>query len=69
MFHLHECIHVCFACLQVFSLSVTEVGNLVSLGARESCEFFHDPFKGKRYLLFTLTKVDMGSGDELSCKL
>ncbi|KAJ4711281.1 Single-stranded DNA-binding protein WHY1, chloroplastic [Melia azedarach] len=32
---------------QVFSLSVTEVGNLVSLGARESCEFFHDPFKGK----------------------
>ncbi|KAL9421289.1 hypothetical protein AB3S75_038787 [Citrus x aurantiifolia] len=32
---------------QVFSLSVTEIGSLVALGARESCEFFHDPFKGK----------------------
>lgn len=32
---------------QVFSLSVTEIGSLVSLGARDSCEFFHDPFKGK----------------------
>ncbi|KAK4261161.1 hypothetical protein QN277_004202 [Acacia crassicarpa] len=32
---------------QVFSLSVTEMGNLISLGARDSCEFFHDPFKGK----------------------
>ncbi|KAJ4901228.1 hypothetical protein Rs2_15179 [Raphanus sativus] len=32
---------------QVFSLSVTEIGNLVSLGPRESCEFFHDPNKGK----------------------
>ncbi|KAF3431418.1 hypothetical protein FNV43_RR26149 [Rhamnella rubrinervis] len=32
---------------QVFSLSVTEIGNLISLGPRESCEFFHDPFKGK----------------------
>ncbi|GAY36578.1 hypothetical protein CUMW_023080 [Citrus unshiu] len=35
---------------QVFSLSVTEIGSLVALGARESCEFFHDPFKGKRSL-------------------
>ncbi|KAF4360871.1 hypothetical protein F8388_020024 [Cannabis sativa] len=34
---------------QVFSLSVTEIGNLVSLGATGSCEFFHDPFKGRRY--------------------
>ncbi|CAN8305229.1 unnamed protein product [Cochlearia groenlandica] len=33
--------------LQVFSLSVTEIGTLVSLGPRESCEFFHDPAKGK----------------------
>ncbi|TYJ00321.1 hypothetical protein E1A91_A13G079700v1 [Gossypium mustelinum] len=33
---------------QVFSLSVTEIGTLISLGMRESCEFFHDPFKGKR---------------------
>ncbi|XP_022733741.1 single-stranded DNA-binding protein WHY1, chloroplastic-like isoform X1 [Durio zibethinus] len=32
---------------QVFSLSVTEIGTLISLRARESCEFFHDPFKGK----------------------
>lgn len=32
---------------QVFSLSVTEIGNIISLGARDSCEFFHDPFKGK----------------------
>ncbi|KAI3717460.1 hypothetical protein L1987_69094 [Smallanthus sonchifolius] len=32
---------------QVFSLSVTEIGGLISLGARDSCEFFHDPFKGK----------------------
>nr|VDD38285.1 unnamed protein product [Brassica oleracea] len=32
---------------QVFSLSVTEIGNLVSLGPKESCEFFHDPNKGK----------------------
>ncbi|GAV87585.1 Whirly domain-containing protein [Cephalotus follicularis] len=32
---------------QVFSLSVTEIGTLLDLGARGSCEFFHDPFKGK----------------------
>ncbi|XP_057949093.1 single-stranded DNA-binding protein WHY1, chloroplastic-like isoform X2 [Malania oleifera] len=32
---------------QVFSLSVTEIGTLISLGPKESCEFFHDPFKGK----------------------
>ncbi|CAN1349053.1 Single-stranded DNA-binding protein WHY1, chloroplastic, partial [Linum perenne] len=32
---------------QVFSLSVTEIGSLMSLGAKESCEFFHDPNKGK----------------------
>nr|XP_023928059.1 single-stranded DNA-binding protein WHY1, chloroplastic-like [Quercus suber] len=32
---------------QVFSLSVTEIGSLVCLGKKESCEFFHDPFKGK----------------------
>ncbi|MQL82321.1 hypothetical protein Taro_014797 [Colocasia esculenta] len=28
---------------QVFALSLTEVGCLVSLGPQESCEFFHDP--------------------------
>uniref|UniRef100_A0A5B7AIA7 Single-stranded DNA-binding protein WHY1 n=1 Tax=Davidia involucrata TaxID=16924 RepID=A0A5B7AIA7_DAVIN len=32
---------------QVFSLSVTEIGTVMSLGAKDSCEFFHDPFKGK----------------------
>ncbi|KAF8378405.1 hypothetical protein HHK36_029744 [Tetracentron sinense] len=32
---------------QVFSLSVTEVGTLMSLGAKNSCEFFHDPHKGR----------------------
>ncbi|EPS66445.1 hypothetical protein M569_08332, partial [Genlisea aurea] len=32
---------------QIFSLSVTEIGNIISLGARDSCEFFHDPNKGK----------------------
>ncbi|XP_073004396.1 single-stranded DNA-binding protein WHY2, mitochondrial [Typha latifolia] len=28
---------------QVFALSPTEVGSLISLGPAESCEFFHDP--------------------------
>ncbi|KAF5726804.1 hypothetical protein HS088_TW22G00486 [Tripterygium wilfordii] len=32
---------------QIFSLSVMEIGTLIALGARESCEFFHDPNKGK----------------------
>ncbi|XP_057777121.1 single-stranded DNA-binding protein WHY1, chloroplastic isoform X2 [Salvia miltiorrhiza] len=32
---------------QVFSLSVTEIGHIISLGASNSCEFFHDPNKGK----------------------
>ncbi|KAG5522387.1 hypothetical protein RHGRI_034538 [Rhododendron griersonianum] len=32
---------------QVFSLSVTEIGTLISLGAEDACEFFHDPFIGK----------------------
>nr|ACJ84322.1 unknown [Medicago truncatula] len=31
---------------QLFMLSVDEMGSVISLGARESCEFFHDPFKG-----------------------
>ncbi|KAK6139298.1 hypothetical protein DH2020_026957 [Rehmannia glutinosa] len=35
---------------QVFSLSVTEIGNIISLGARDSCEFFHDPNKGRSYI-------------------
>ncbi|KAF3440952.1 hypothetical protein FNV43_RR19238 [Rhamnella rubrinervis] len=28
---------------QIFCLSATEVGSLISLGADDSCEFFHDP--------------------------
>ncbi|XP_078428115.1 single-stranded DNA-binding protein WHY1, chloroplastic-like [Wolffia australiana] len=32
---------------QVFSLSVSEIGMLMNLGPKDSCEFFHDPFKGK----------------------
>ncbi|KAI5419935.1 single-stranded DNA-binding protein WHY1, chloroplastic [Lathyrus oleraceus] len=32
---------------QVFSLSVDEMGSVISLGARDRCEFFHDPYKGK----------------------
>ncbi|CAA6671702.1 unnamed protein product [Spirodela intermedia] len=32
---------------QVFSLSVPEIGMLLSLGEKDSCEFFHDPFKGR----------------------
>lgn len=32
---------------QVFSLSVSEIGTLMSLGARDSCELFHDPNKGR----------------------
>lgn len=36
---------------QVFSLSVPEIGMLLSLGEKDSCEFFHDPFKGRRYSL------------------
>ncbi|XP_062152681.1 single-stranded DNA-binding protein WHY2, mitochondrial [Alnus glutinosa] len=28
---------------QLFALSPTEVGSLISLGSKDSCEFFHDP--------------------------
>ncbi|EMS58919.1 hypothetical protein TRIUR3_12734 [Triticum urartu] len=31
----------------VFSLSVWEMGTLLTLGLTDSCEFFHDPFKGR----------------------
>jgi len=34
--------------MQMFMLSVDEMGSVISLGAKESCEFFHDPFKGGR---------------------
>lgn len=32
---------------QLFSLSVSEIGTLMALGPRDSCEFFHDPNKGR----------------------
>ncbi|KAK9991359.1 hypothetical protein SO802_026344 [Lithocarpus litseifolius] len=28
---------------KVFALSPTEVGSMISLGPKDSCEFFHDP--------------------------
>ncbi|KAL2520321.1 Single-stranded DNA-binding protein WHY2 [Forsythia ovata] len=28
---------------QTFALSATEIGSLISLGSKDSCEFFHDP--------------------------
>lgn len=31
----------------MFSLSVAEIGTLMSLGIKDSCEFFHDPNIGK----------------------
>uniref|UniRef100_R7W8E9 Single-stranded DNA-binding protein WHY1, chloroplastic n=1 Tax=Aegilops tauschii TaxID=37682 RepID=R7W8E9_AEGTA len=33
--------------VDVFSLSVWEMGTLLTLGLTDSCEFFHDPFKGR----------------------
>ncbi|XP_073110924.1 single-stranded DNA-binding protein WHY1, chloroplastic isoform X6 [Elaeis guineensis] len=36
-----------FTPLDVFSLSVPEIGTLLALGGKDSCEFFHDPFKGR----------------------
>lgn len=32
---------------QVFALSTAEIGNLINLGAKESCEILHDLFMGK----------------------
>ncbi|XP_070052180.1 single-stranded DNA-binding protein WHY2, mitochondrial-like isoform X3 [Nicotiana tabacum] len=32
-----------FCKLDLFALSATEVGSLISIGTRDSCEFFHDP--------------------------
>lgn len=31
-----------------------EIGTLISLGPKDSCDFFHDPFLGKRYCVFVL---------------
>lgn len=43
----------CYA-MQVFSLSVWEIGTLLTLGPTDSCEFFHDPFKGRRLVSFNV---------------
>eukprot|EP00252_Welwitschia_mirabilis_P025580 TRINITY_DN805_c0_g1_i2.p1 TRINITY_DN805_c0_g1~~TRINITY_DN805_c0_g1_i2.p1 ORF type:complete len:291 (-),score=48.42 TRINITY_DN805_c0_g1_i2:191-1063(-) len=32
---------------QIFALNVLELGTLLSLGPKDSCEFMHDPFMGK----------------------
>ncbi|CAO2038115.1 unnamed protein product, partial [Urochloa humidicola] len=40
---------------QVFSLSVWEIGTLLTLGPTDSCEFFHDPFKGRRLVSFDVS--------------
>ncbi|PIA62541.1 hypothetical protein AQUCO_00200510v1 [Aquilegia coerulea] len=32
---------------QVFSLSISEIGTLIGLSGSDTCEFFHDPNKGK----------------------
>lgn len=31
------------------------MGHLMCLGAKDSCEFFHDPFKGRRYIYILLS--------------
>jgi hypothetical protein len=41
--------------MQVFSLSVWEIGTLLTLGPTDSCEFFHDPFKGRRLVSFNVS--------------
>jgi hypothetical protein len=38
-----------YLCEQVFALSVLELGTLVGLSMGEGCDFYHDPFMGKRY--------------------
>jgi hypothetical protein len=42
--------------IKVFSLSVWEIGTLLTLGLTDSCEFFHDPFKGRRLVLFNISQ-------------
>lgn len=43
----------CFAeLLQIFALSATEVGSLISMGSNDSSEFFHDPSMKSRFVCF-----------------
>ena len=49
----------CLVVVQVFSLSVWEMGTLLSLGPTDSCEFFHDPFKGRRLVLFLFYLISL----------
>jgi hypothetical protein len=50
----------CYA-MQVFSLSVWEIGTLLTLGPTDSCEFFHDPFKGRRLVSFNVSDCPSSS--------
>jgi hypothetical protein len=50
--------------MQVFSLSVWEIGTLLTLGPTDSCEFFHDPFKGRRLVSFDASYYPSSSPSE-----
>ena len=41
--HVYIMLTILVHLFQLFALSATEVGSLISLGPTESCEFFHDP--------------------------
>eukprot|EP00850_Spirogloea_muscicola_P006678 SM000032S12062 [mRNA] locus=s32:349130:350489:+ [translate_table: standard] len=43
---------------QTFALSITEIGHLLCLTPDGSCEFYHDPNKGKRCCIFLLSGID-----------
>ncbi|EPS59618.1 hypothetical protein M569_15186, partial [Genlisea aurea] len=52
---------------QQFALSVNEVGSVISLGSKQSCEFFHDPSmkssnEGKVRKSLSIKLHDDGSG-------
>ncbi|XLT08235.1 hypothetical protein HN51_054028 [Arachis hypogaea] len=58
---------------QVFSLSMGEMGTVI-LGARESCEFFHDRIKGKRSntklkKIFSEHLCEVSNDEPLKCYL
>ncbi|VAI44059.1 unnamed protein product [Triticum turgidum subsp. durum] len=55
---------------QLFALSPTEVGSLISLGPAESCEFFHDPSMKSstlyRAIIFSLSTTISKTNERLS---
>uniref|UniRef100_N1QWI4 Single-stranded DNA-bindig protein WHY2, mitochondrial n=1 Tax=Aegilops tauschii TaxID=37682 RepID=N1QWI4_AEGTA len=55
---------------QLFALSPTEVGSLISLGPAESCEFFHDPSMKSstlyRAIIFSLSTSVSKTNERLS---